>query len=51
MLRDGVISDELWAVLETVMPRDGGRRGRPWNDHRQTLEGDLLAVPHGFALA
>lgn len=39
MLRDGVISDELWAVLEPVMPQDGGRRGRPWNDHRQTLEG------------
>ena len=39
MLRDGVIGDELWAVLEPVMPRDAGRRGRPWNDHRRTLEG------------
>jgi len=39
MLRDGVISDELWDVLETVMPQDAGRRGRPWNDHRTTLEG------------
>lgn len=39
MLRDGVISDELWAVLEPVMPQDAGRRGRPWNDHRTTLEG------------
>src|SRR5699024_2420348 len=38
MLRDGVISDELWAVLDPVMPRDAGRRGRPWNDHRRTLE-------------
>src|SRR6476659_2853466 len=39
MLRDGVISDELWDVLESVMPQDAGRPGRPWNDHRTTLEG------------
>lgn len=39
MVRDGVISDELWAILEPVMPQDAGRRGRPWNDHRTTLEG------------
>lgn len=39
MLRDGVISDELWEVLESVMPQDVGRPGRPWNDHRTTLEG------------
>jgi transposase len=39
MLRDGVISDELWDVLEPVMPQDAGRPGRPWNDHRTTLEG------------
>ena len=38
MVRVGVISDELWSVLETVVPADGGRRGRPWNDHRLTLE-------------
>ncbi len=39
MLRDGVISDDLWDLLEPVMPQDTGRRGRPWNDHRTTLEG------------
>jgi putative transposase len=38
MVRSGVISDELWAVLEPVLPVRGGRRGRPWNDHRLTLE-------------
>lgn len=38
MLREGVITDELWTVLEPVMPQDAGRRGRPWNDHRRTLE-------------
>src|SRR5699024_10059123 len=39
MVRDGVISDELWDVLEPVLPTNVGRRGRPWNDHRRTLEG------------
>lgn len=39
MLRTDVISDELWAVIEPMMPTSAGRRGRPWNDHRHTLEG------------
>ena len=39
VLRAGVISDELWAVIEPVLPARAGRRGRPWNDHRRTLEG------------
>ena len=38
MVRSNVISDDLWAVLEPVMRTDAGRRGRPWNDHRLTLE-------------
>jgi len=39
MVRAGVISDELWALLEPVLPGVAGRPGRPWNDHRRTLEG------------
>jgi putative transposase len=39
MLRTDVISDELWAVIEPVLPVREGRPGRPWNDHRRTLEG------------
>lgn len=39
MVRDGVIDDELWDVLRVVLPKNAGRRGRPWNDHRRTLEG------------
>lgn len=38
MLRTDTISDELWDLIESVMPTGGGR-GRPWNDHRRTLEG------------
>ena len=38
MIRTDVISDDLWALIEPVMPTSR-RRGRPWNDHRRTLEG------------
>ena len=37
MLRTDVISDDLWALIEPVMP-SSQRPGRPWNDHRRTLE-------------
>ena len=39
MLRADVIADDLWVLIESVMPSSAGRRGRPWNDHRRTLEG------------
>jgi transposase len=38
VLRTDVISDELWALIEPAMPNSDGRRGRPWNDHRRTME-------------
>jgi AcrR family transcriptional regulator len=37
----GVISDELWKLIEPELPSGAGRRGRPWRDHRQTLEAIL----------
>jgi putative transposase len=37
--RSGVFSDELWAVIEPVLPSDVGRRGKRWSDHRKILEG------------
>lgn len=39
MVRSNEISDELWDVLAEVLPPLRGRPGRPWNDHRTTLEG------------
>jgi putative transposase len=39
MVRGGVFSDGLWDVIKPVLPDSSGRRGRPWNDHRRTLEG------------
>jgi AcrR family transcriptional regulator len=37
----GVISDELWELIEPELPSHAGRRGRPRRDHRQTLEAIL----------
>jgi transposase len=39
MVRADVFSDELWAVIEPVLPSGAGRRGRPWKDHRRALDG------------
>ncbi|WP_432757769.1 IS5 family transposase [Saccharopolyspora erythraea] len=39
MVRDGVISDELWELVEPVLPSRKGLRGRPFADHRLILEG------------
>ena len=39
MVRDGVFSDEVWAVVEPLLPSSKGRAGRPWTDHRRALEG------------
>ena len=39
MVRDGVFSDEVWAVVEPLLPSSKGRVGRPWTDHRRALEG------------
>lgn len=39
MVRGDVISDELWQVISSVLPPCRGHQGRPWNDHRRTLEG------------
>jgi len=37
----------LWDVLEPVLPRVSGLPGRPWNDHRRTLEGIVWRFPTG----
>lgn len=39
MVRSGVFSDEVWAVIEPVLPSDRGRRGKRWSEHRRVLEG------------
>ena len=39
MMRSGVFTDEVWAVIEPVLPSDVGRRGKRWSNHRMILEG------------
>lgn len=39
--RAEAISDELWTLIEPELPTSDGRRGRPWRDHRKTLEAIL----------
>jgi hypothetical protein len=41
---NGVVSDDLWALIEAVLP-SGRRRGRPWNDPWFRL----VAAPFAFA--
>ena len=47
MMRAGVISDELWAVIEPVLPSDVGRRGKRWADHRRIMEGIVWRIRSG----
>jgi AcrR family transcriptional regulator len=49
-VRTGVISDQLWELIEPELPPStSGRRGRPWRDHRQTLEAILWRYQTGCA--
>ena len=51
MIRSGVISDELWELIEPVLPSDAGRRKRRWRDHRQVLEAIAWRFRNGCAVA
>ena len=33
------LSDEAWALVEPLMPAASGKGGRPFADHRRTVEG------------
>ena len=39
VIRADAISDELWELVEPVLPSRKGSRGRPFADHRLILEG------------
>jgi transposase len=36
-MRRHEIEDEQWALIEDMFPRNGLAPGRPWNDHRTTV--------------
>jgi transposase len=39
MSRTALLTDVQWARIEPLMPSSHGRRGRPFRDHRQVVEG------------
>ena len=47
MVRTGVLSDEMWSRVEPLLPCSDGRRGRPFRDHRQVVEGVIYRLRTG----
>lgn len=33
------LTDAQWNAIENAFPSSAGKRGRPWNDHRTTMNG------------
>ena len=42
----GELTDAAWAVLEPLLPTNGGR-GKPWADHRRVINGILWKLRTG----
>jgi len=42
-----VLTDEQWALIEPLMPATEGKRGRPFRDHRQVVEGIIYRYRAG----
>ena len=40
------LTDAAWAVIEPLLPRNGGR-GKPWADHRRVINGILWKLRTG----
>jgi len=47
--RDAVLSDQVWARIEALLPSSEGRRGRPFRDSRQVVEGIVYRYRAGIA--
>ena len=48
MSRSRVLSDAQWSRVEGLLPSSGGRRGRPFRDHRQVVEGIIFRYRAGI---
>ncbi len=46
MARHG-LTDEQWALIEDLFPRNGEHAGRPWADHRRMIDGMLWVLVTG----
>jgi transposase len=49
MARASVLSDDMWAQIESLLPPATGYRGRPFRDHRQVVEGIVYRYRSGLA--
>jgi transposase len=47
MSRKPVLTDAMWARIEPLLPSSDGRRGRPFRDHRQVIEGIVFRLRTG----
>ncbi len=43
-----VLSDGEWARIEPLLPSSAGRRGHPYRDHRQVVEGIIYRLRVGM---
>lgn len=49
MSRLQILSDAQWSLIEEKLPRPTGRRGRPFADARQMVEGIVYRYRTGIA--
>jgi transposase len=49
MTRTAVLSDEMWARIEPVLPPVKGAMGRPMREHRVLVEGAIYRFRSGIA--
>lgn len=47
MVRRGEIPDRAWEQIEPLLPREGGKRGGRWRDHRAVVDGILWKLRTG----
>ncbi len=43
-----VLSDSEWARIQPLLPSSAGRRGHPFRDHRQVVEGIVYRLRVGM---
>ncbi|PMB02707.1 hypothetical protein CEN49_24930 [Fischerella thermalis CCMEE 5273] len=47
MAKRGELTDEVWATIEPLLPKNQPRRGKPWRDHRTVINGILWRLRTG----
>ncbi len=49
MIRSSVLTDEMWARIEPLLPPEKGAMGRPMRPHREVIEGAIYRLRTGVA--